>query len=243
MDVEVAFLPGEDAVHPVGARHAGAFHEIERRRVATGARAQEILGQTARLFGRDGGPRGVLRDLVIEPGEIAGGRDIGAEFFLLQGAEPAERPAPQMHARAHDPVGFLQAQFALQERLGIVVEGEAGGVSVAGEAIVLRRQELPGALLGFGAAHPKVDGSFRKGAVEIAGRVPGGAGQQGQADDDEAIVGRRETLFHGYDSLAAQCSPMPPRMCRLASTRRYPVRRNSEENSSIDTKLRSESGM
>ena len=36
----------------------------------------------------------------------------------------------------------LQAGFALQKRLGVVVEAETGGVAVAGEAVALPAEEL-----------------------------------------------------------------------------------------------------
>jgi hypothetical protein len=43
--------------------------------------------------------------------------------------------------------------------------------------------------------------------------------------------------------LTAQCRPMPPKMYARSATWAYPIRRNIEENSSMETKFFSESGM
>ena len=65
---------------------------------------------------------------------------------------------------------------------------------------------------GILAADPEIDGGFGKGAIEIARGIPHAYHQQGQADGQEAVVGGAQTVFHGVSRLAAQWSPMPPKM-------------------------------
>ena len=162
-----------------------------------GTRAQEILSQCASLFGGDFGPRGIFRDLVLERDEIAGGCDVGAELFSLLRAIPAECPAPEADASTHELVGFLEAGFALQKSLGVVVVAEAGGNAIGPEDVALVFEKLLCARLRFVAGDTKVDGGFGEGAIKIAGREPDARAEKGEADRDEAVVRRAESLFHG----------------------------------------------
>ena len=134
---------------------------------------------------------------MIESHEVAGGRDVGAELLALLGPEPAERPPPQAHARAHELVRSFQAGFALEKSLRVVVIAEAGRHAVSPDDKALAFEKLLRACLRVGAAHAKVDGGFRESAIKITGREPNACRQKREADRNEAIVGRYEALFHG----------------------------------------------
>ena len=131
-----------------------------------------------------------------EAGQLAGRSDLDAVLLLLLRPEPSVGPAPQADARAHDAVGLLQAGFALEERLGLVVEAEARGLPVALDAVALPGQKTPGENLRIVAAHAEIDGGFRKSPVEVAYRIPGGPGEQYQTDGDETVIGGAQPFFH-----------------------------------------------
>ena len=161
----------------------------------------------------------VFGNVVIEAYQLAFGRDIDAELFLLLRAEPAERPAPQPHPAAHQLVGALQTQLAFEEGFAGIVVVEAGGFPVSGGVEAQGGQDLAGQRGGLVATHPEIDGGLRKGAVEVAGGIPHAARQQDGADEQKAVVLAAQLVehpsagVHQADSrLAAQCSPMPPRM-------------------------------
>ena len=204
---------------------------------------QEIFGQGARLPGGRGRTRGLLGNFVPEARQLAGRSERDAVLLFLLRPEPSVLPAPQPHARAHDAVGPLQAGFALQERLGLVVETETRGLPVAFDAVALTAQETPGQNLRLVAAHAEIDGGFRESPGEVAYRIPGCSGEQYQTDGHETVVGSAQPFFHDGGLFVAQCRPIPPRMNRRVSTPEYPARRSREENSSMDTKVRIESGI
>ena len=105
-------------------------------------------------------------------------------------------PAPQADARAHDPVGLLESGFAFEKGLGIVVEGEAGGLAVAGEAVALLVEELAGEGSACVAIDAEIDGGFGEGAVKIADGEPGGGGEEGEANRDEPVVAGFQAVSH-----------------------------------------------
>ena len=150
----------------------------------------------AGLVGGGGGAGGVFGDLVPKAGEFAARRDVDAELLFLQRAEPAVGPAPEPDAGPHDAVGLFESRLALEECLGVVVEGEAGGLAVAGRVVVLAGEESGGERLAFGAVDAEVDGGLGKGAVEVADGEPGRRGEEGEADRQEAVVGAVEAVFH-----------------------------------------------
>ena len=196
VQLEIALFPGERAVHAMRAGHVGGLDEIQRGGVAAQARAQEVFRQRARLRGGGGGPCGIFGQFVFEARQLAERRDLDVVLFLLERAEPAVGPAPEAHARAHDPVGALQAGLAFQEGLGLLVVGELRGLAVAFETVSLIAQKLSGDVPRVFAAHFEIDGSFREGTVKVTHAEPGGGRQQHRADQDEAIVGRAKTFFH-----------------------------------------------
>src|SRR5262249_9932274 len=122
---------------------------------------------------------------MLKTGYLAAGGDVHPEFLFLERPEPAVRPAPQPHAASHDLIGFFQAELALEEGLGLVVEAEAGSLPIASGAVSLQAQELLGQDLGLHSAHREINGGLGKGAVEILGREPDGDEQREEADRQE----------------------------------------------------------
>src|SRR5439155_12967166 len=120
---------------------------------------------------------------------------------------------PPAHARPHDAVGLLEPGFALQKRLGFVIEIEARRLPVAGHLVAAGRQKPARRLLRILAAHPEINGSLGKGAVEVANGKPRGPGEQCQANHDETVIRTDKPLSHKrWDyRFSAQCSPIPPR--------------------------------
>src|SRR5262249_3111002 len=133
---------------------------------------------------------------MLKTGYLAAGGDVHPEFLFLERPEPAVRPAPQPHAASHDLIGFFQAELALEEGLGLVVEAEAGSLPIASGAVSLQAQELLGQDLGLHSAHREINGGLGKGGVEILGREPDGDEQREEADRQETAVGARESLRH-----------------------------------------------
>ena len=132
MEVEVALLPGEDAVGAVG---AGDVSDASTNSSEPGSRCmrvrRKIFGEGAGFAGGIGRAAPRLRGISCsKPTSSPARRDVDAELLFLQGPKPAIGPAPQADARAHDPVGLLQSGLALEEGFGVVVEGEAGGLPV-----------------------------------------------------------------------------------------------------------------
>jgi len=101
-------------------------------------------------------------------GRLGRGCHIHAELFLLQRAEPAPRPTPQAHPPAHDAIGPIQAQLALQEGLGIVIVAKAGSLAIAVDLDALGGEEGFGLRAGLFARDAEIDGGFRECAVEVA---------------------------------------------------------------------------
>ena len=62
----------------------------------------------------------------------------------------------------------LVAGFALQESLGVIVIGEAGGVAVARDIVSMSGQEGFGDGARFRAADAEIDGSFGEREIEVA---------------------------------------------------------------------------
>ena len=179
VEIEIALLPGVSAVDAVRAGDFGGVDELERggsRRM----RVRRKSSASARACVGGGGTSGVLGDLVPEAGELAARGDIDAELLFLEGAEPAVRPTPEADAGAHDAVGLFEPGLALEEGLGVVVEGEAGGLTVSCRVVALAGEEGAGEGLAIGAIDAEVDGGLGEGAVEITGGEPGGGGEQSE---------------------------------------------------------------
>ena len=133
---------------------------------------------------------------MTEARQFARGSHLRAELFFLQGPEPAPRPAPQPHPAAHNPIGPIQAQFALQKGLGGVVVAETGGLPIAVDVEALGGEEAFGLRAGLVAGDAEIDGSFRECAVEVARREPDGGRQQEGTNRQEAVVGAAEAFRH-----------------------------------------------
>ncbi len=193
--VEVAFLPGEHPIHPVWPRNPGLLDEIERRRVPMKPRLQIRLRQSAAFLRRGARARSVLGNLVLEAHHLAGRSHIEAVLLLLLRPEPAIGPPPEPDTRSHDAVGLLEAQFAFEEGLGFVIERKTRSLAVRAGVVALFGKESPGDCSRIRAIDAKIDGCLGKGAVEVPERKPSRARQQGQADDQKAVIGAAQAIF------------------------------------------------
>ena len=84
------------------------------------------------------------------------------ELFLLERFEEPHLPIPDVQLRRRQPVGFAQADLALQVHLGVVVHIKNDRRFVTAQVLAEAGNELPRPRERFFPRDLKIDGSFRK---------------------------------------------------------------------------------
>jgi hypothetical protein len=195
-EVESLFLPGEGVVDAVRLLRRARFHEVVVGEPQRHRLGEELFGQRARRVGFERSTRRFFREQMPEVRDLAAGRDVDAQLFLVVGLEPAMAPAPQPHLLAVELLGALEAELAFQERLGVVVVVEHRGVFVAGARLAEPRQERFGNAHRLAAIDLELDGGFGEGAPEVAQRDRAADDADHQAAEHEAPVARFEAFEH-----------------------------------------------
>ncbi|MFH1569534.1 MAG: hypothetical protein ABIL09_16175 [Gemmatimonadota bacterium] len=187
-DLEAAQLPGEEVVDAVGPLAGLGLHELQVRCGPGGYLGQEPLGQGPRRGLVEERPRRRLVHLVSETHQLAPGGVLHPVLLLLELPGPAVAPAPQAHRAVDGRGGALEAQLALEEGLGVVVEAEDGAVPVPGQVEAAVLEEGPGLLGRLRPSDGEVDGGLGEGLVEEVGAHQQAGDGHGDAHPDEAQV-------------------------------------------------------
>src|SRR5207249_7079360 len=103
-----------------------------------------------------------LFDLVPVADNLPGRTNAKLELFLLERFEEPHLPIPDVQLRRRQPVGFAQADLALQVHLGVVVHIKNDRRFVTAQVLAEAGNELPRPRERFFPRDLKIDGSFRK---------------------------------------------------------------------------------
>jgi len=114
--------------------------------------------------------RPLLGHLVFEAHQLTRGIEPDRELLLLGQADEPGLPAPQVQARGHHPVRLLEAEFALEVGLRLVVEVEYRDLPIPLGAEATAAQEIVRALADLPAAHAEIDRGLGKRLEEEAPR-------------------------------------------------------------------------
>ena len=99
-----------------GRRYVGCLRRNRAQRDRGATRVRRKSSARARACSAVAAGRAALRQSRGRSRQFAARRDLDAELFLLQRAEPAIGPAPEAHAGAHDLVGAFQAELRVRGR-------------------------------------------------------------------------------------------------------------------------------
>jgi len=135
---------------------------------------------------------------------LAGGADANVKLLLLLRLEKARVPIPDVEFRGHHPVGLLQAEFAFEVGLGIVVHVKNNGRLVVADILAEAARKAPCTRESFFARDAKVHRCFRERSEKIVAGEERTRDAQHDPEKQRAFLRTRETLS-GHWSLLVKC--------------------------------------
>src|SRR6266403_3985662 len=150
---------------------------------------------------------------MLVPDYFPRGAHATAKFLLLKRLEEAHVPEPDIQLRRHEPVRFLQAEFALEINLRVFIHVEDNRRLIAAYVFAEPRDKVLCALQRFFAGNLKIDGGFGECAEEILLSEHRAQNSKDHPKQQRALVGTRQTVT-GH-----QC--LPERLRADSSLYRY----------------------